>query len=397
MQGAVHCDNHSIYRQGRTGDISILSVESARQQYDALVQSGLSTSAARDTVQAGGLWCSHGGRMVPVFGTTRVDHFRHLVETNLRAVPGSGGGGGGCGCMSDVHVNAQLLLLGWNFAVSTLTITQFADCRRCTVEVYCSTPDTRAEVEVHEVGESGRRFVSDVVLYDGNALTARIEVYKTHRACTERRDGCPFYEVRADHLVDALSKAGPVVTLKAESDNCTLAPCSICPPKGQSCAPYWTRRLQNDLAVVHRHFGRIGYAHKETVGQWRAVLQEGFTDAQIYGIVNARYRENYLTWRTQVAMERDDVQCVEKLIQYGAYARTLVSSTNPDILDILARHGTAKDLIWATGRDCVPAMQALVRAGVPFKNKRGRSEALEKAKACRAHNAVRFIEQLMLQ
>jgi hypothetical protein len=127
------------------------------------------------------------------------------------------------------------------------------------------------------------------------------------------------------------------------------------------------------------------------------VLPEDFTDAQIYGIVNARYKENYLTWRTQVAMVREDVQGVEKLIQYGAYARTLVSSSNPDILDVLARHGTAKDLIWAAGRDCVAAMQALTRAGVPLKNKRGRSEALENARAHRAHNAVRFIEQLLLR
>ena len=385
-------ESHCIYRQGQSGEVSVLSIDSAREQYDSLLQRGMSTAAARDIVQAGGLWCSHGGRMVPVFGTARVDHFRHLVDTTRQATTETGGGGG-CGCTSDAHVNAQLLLQRCNFGTTTLIITQFADCRRCCAEVYRSTPTTRAAVEVHEVSDAGRRFVSDVVLYDGNTLTARIEVYKTHRACAQRRAGCPFYEVRADHIVSAMCETAPIITLKAESDDCALGPCSICPPANERNAPYWLRRLRKDLAVVHTHFRRLGYAHKESVAQWRDVLPSGLTDAQIYGIVNVRYKDRYLTWRTMVAMARNDVRAVEELVQHGAYVRTLVTSDNPDILAIVARHGAAKDMVHAAAENGVAAMHVLRNAGVPFTNKRGRSEALEEAIMHHAHDAVRVLEQ----
>jgi len=211
-------ESHAVYRQGTDGAETVITIEEVRREYDSLTTS-VSSPRARNAIRAGGLYCSHGASMTMVMGTKVNDHFRHVSREGRRAgdaeaMPSYPR----CECAGDDHLRAQAALRDHDYKTSNLIVTRFMSCNKHTIEVFQWAKNSSVQLEMQEVNDDGKRFVTDVAFFEDDAVVGRIEVWKTHRTIAGSRGSCPFFEIRADHILDKFQgRVSGTVWLRAES------------------------------------------------------------------------------------------------------------------------------------------------------------------------------------
>lgn len=204
-------ESHVVFRQARDGAYSVITIEDVRNEYDSLT-ANVSSTRARNAIRAGGLYCSHGASMTFVMGTKVNDHFRHVCGNNSRAgeaeaTPEATPSHVCCECAGDDHLRAQQLLRDHNYENLNVIVTKFMSCKKHTKEVFCWAKNSSVRLEVSEVNDNGRRFVTDVAFFDNDTVVGRIEVLKTHKTVRGSRGSCTFFEIRADHILEAFRNA----------------------------------------------------------------------------------------------------------------------------------------------------------------------------------------------
>jgi hypothetical protein len=104
----------------------------------------------------------------------------------------------------------------------------YRDCKLHSDVVFRATSEVYVQKEVHEFDDNGRRFVTDVVYRSksDNAIMCRIEVRRTHTTNSLNREGCAYFEVLCDHVLQTL-KNHSNTTLMCEAGPQTIA-CGPC-------------------------------------------------------------------------------------------------------------------------------------------------------------------------
>ena len=217
-------DQHdTVYRQND----GLLTIAKVKQEID--------NGHSREDIMAGGLRCSHGSKMTYVDPKTKQLHFRHfpVARDPSRADTQSNdahGPSARCPC-SSVHMDAQALLRDHDYAKRPVRFTEWRDCYQpeCCKTVF--TADTRLVVKL-EVREQGGRYVSDVEFYeyDKGPRLAIVEVYATHRADRERRQGLTFFEVRALHILEAFQRTPPGQPIVLRCEGASSGTYDVCQP-----------------------------------------------------------------------------------------------------------------------------------------------------------------------
>lgn len=211
---------HTVYRIGDDGRPTTVSIkEVAREFY---------SGKSRESIIAGGLFCSHEGRMTFAIPEERQSYFRHVGK----AGGGEGGASFGCGCSSK-HRRAQELLRDHDYS-SRVEFVCFRECKRHTFTVFVADAACKVELEVREVraaplsfpfaslsrhslafprqvNDSNGRFITDVLYRRGEELH-RVEVWNKHKTSPESRSGREYVEVRCDHVLEDIESG----TLKCE-------------------------------------------------------------------------------------------------------------------------------------------------------------------------------------
>ena len=211
--------SHIVYRQGRNGDKTVITIQDVRLEYEKQIRL-VDQTRARNIIIAGGLYCSHHKPMTFVMGTKVSDHFRHITPhttTDSDRTEGSEGTPIVCSCAGDDHLRAQIALRDNDYRAKNLVISRFNSCKMHTMDVFESKRNFSVRLEVREINSNGKRFVTDVAFVDDNKIVARIEVWKTHRTSTESRGSIPFFEIRADHILDEFRNLdSSTIRLRAE-------------------------------------------------------------------------------------------------------------------------------------------------------------------------------------
>ena len=243
---------HVVFRAqstdiGSSNDYSVLTIDEAVAERDA--------GHTNEQISAGGLFCVHQIEMVakdPTYRppgchlvrcTQRASHFRHNVLTNVSRTSdvkeGDARDVGQCPCMNKAsreHLDAQKALCeippGWS-----VKYVQFRDCRKHFDVVYSPSVDTTVQKEVFTRAANGRRVFLDVVYMSpaarGGAREMVIEVLRTHATAESAREGIPFLEVKASHILEKIDQARrsdkipPTVIFSCEARG-DLCKCKIC-------------------------------------------------------------------------------------------------------------------------------------------------------------------------
>jgi hypothetical protein len=190
---------------------------------DTALVSALIREKGRSDALAGGLRCEQGHVMKFVDehasrGSTVRAYFAHVTKGDITA---SGAheathtGPRAHSRCSDVHLLAQRLI---QQNVNRIVATRFKSCGECVELAFRPSGSVRAEIEVTERTLRGT-IRSDVVVYEGDERLIAFEVKHTHGTEPTSREGLPYLEVDAAHVVSQIEACASDarIVLKCES------------------------------------------------------------------------------------------------------------------------------------------------------------------------------------
>lgn len=194
---------------------------------DTALVSALIREKGRSCALAGGLRCEQGHVMKFVDehasrGSTVRAYFAHVSKSDITASEAHGAPPAHTGprC-SDIHLLAQRYI---EQNVNRIVATRFKSCGECVELAFRPSGSARAEIEVTERTSRGT-IRSDVVVYEGDERLIAFEVKHTHGTEPTSREGLPYLEVDAAHVVSQVEACanGACVVLKCEN---ATTPCT---------------------------------------------------------------------------------------------------------------------------------------------------------------------------
>lgn len=195
---------------------------------DTALVSALIREKGRSDALAGGLRCEQGHVMKFVDehasrGSTVRAYFAHVTKSDITASGAHEAPPAHTARCSDVHLLAQRLI---QQNVNRIVATRFKSCGECVELAFRPSGNVRAEIEVTERTSCGT-IRSDVVVYEGDERLIAFEVKHTHGTEPTSRDGLPYLEVDAAHVLSQVEACASDARIVLKCENAT-APCTGC-------------------------------------------------------------------------------------------------------------------------------------------------------------------------
>jgi hypothetical protein len=222
---------------------------------DTALVSALISEKGRSDALAGGLRCEQGHVMKFVDehasgGSTVRAYFAHVTKSDMTASEAHEAHTGPRGRCSDIHLLAQWLI---QQNVNRIVATRFKSCGECVELAFRPSGNVRAEIEVTERTSRGT-IRSDVVVYEGDERLIAFEVKHMHGTAPTSREGLPYLEVDAAHVVSQVDACASGARIVLKCENATT-PCT------DGC------KARRTLAEVERRLD-LTRLHKAQLAAW---------------------------------------------------------------------------------------------------------------------------------